>query len=83
MQKAEGTYIEALARGKWQINDNMQVMQSTRKPIRVEGAIYPLKLDLLRRCMVGRFIGKYENPTHNAVCRWIYNTGKDAYGVQV
>lgn len=34
-RSAEGTYIEALARSKWKIND-LQMIQSTGNPIRVE-----------------------------------------------
>lgn len=52
----EGTYIEAFARSKWQINDKIQVIQSTGKAIKVEGTTYPLKSDLQRRCIVGRKI---------------------------
>ncbi|KAG5631998.1 hypothetical protein H5410_003715 [Solanum commersonii] len=81
-QSVEGTNIEVLAKRKWKIND-LQMMQSTENPIRVKEATYPSKSDLLSRCIVGRFIGDYETPTHNEVSRWICSTRKDANAVQM
>lgn len=81
-QSIEGINIEGLAKRIRKIND-LQMMQSTDNPIRVKGATYPSKSDLLSRCIVGRFIGHYETPTHNEVSRWICSTQKDANSVQM
>ncbi|KAG5594599.1 hypothetical protein H5410_035831 [Solanum commersonii] len=78
-KRGEGSYKDALYKNRWMVQEpTISKVQGT-----VTASSHHDGKDLLQRCLVGSFPDCNEMPTRNDVRRWIQQTWKGVYNIQV
>uniref|UniRef100_A0A0V0IKX8 Putative ovule protein n=1 Tax=Solanum chacoense TaxID=4108 RepID=A0A0V0IKX8_SOLCH len=78
-KRGEGSYKDALYKNRWMVQEpTISKVQGT-----VTASSHHDGNDLLQRCLVGSFPDFNEMPTRNDVRRWIQQTWRGVYNIQV